>query len=121
MKEELQNKLKEKHPNILSDIYIECGDGWYDLIENACNLIGHYLFYNKNVPKVKATQIKEKFGVLRFYVDGGDSYTEGIIRMAETYSHHVCEECGEKGKTRSGTWLRTLCDYHAGEKWKQDC
>jgi hypothetical protein len=57
-------------------------------------------------------QIKEKFGGLRFYYDGGDEYISGLVSMAESWAGNTCETCGEKGERRSGGWIRTLCDKH---------
>ena len=64
-------------------------------------------------PQVVATQIKEKFGTLRFYYNGGDSVVDGIERMADSMSAVTCEDCGAPGKPRSGGWIQTLCDAHA--------
>ena len=65
------------------------------------------------VPQIIAVQIKEKFGTLRFYTDGGDQYTRGVLAMAECMSAVTCEECGNCGKVRTSGWHRTLCDEHA--------
>lgn len=67
------------------------------------------------IPQVIAVQIKEKFGTLRFYYDGGDEYCRGVESMAEFMSAKTCEECGSPGKSRHGGWIRTLCDHHATE------
>ena len=56
------------------------------------------------------TQIKEKYGTLRVYYNGGDEYCGGIIAMAESMSAVSCEDCGVPGKMRDGGWIRTLCD-----------
>ena len=64
-------------------------------------------------PQVIATQVKEKFGTLRFYFHGGDAKVDGIVRMAESMSAVMCEDCGAPGKTRNGGYVRTLCDTHA--------
>lgn len=67
----------------------------------------------KPVPMFVASQVKEKFGTLRFYYDGGDEYINGVVSFAENSSGHTCEECGKLGKIRHGGWVRTLCDEHA--------
>jgi hypothetical protein len=64
-------------------------------------------------PQVVASQVKEKFGTLRFYYSGGDSVVSGIERMAESMTVVTCEKCGAPGKTRNGGWIQTLCDTHA--------
>lgn len=61
------------------------------------------------------TQIKEKFGGLRFYYDGGSEELEKLVDEAERLSYRTCEVCGEPGKERGGGWIQTLCDKHAGE------
>lgn len=67
------------------------------------------------IPKVEwihVEQIKEKFGGLRFYYQGGDDHISGMVTMAEVWAHRTCETCGAPGKQRSGGWIRTLCDHH---------
>ncbi len=104
----------------------ECGDGWYQILDSLCGQIQHYTDWNnenyakgytqyKQVPQVVAVQVKEKFGGLRFYTTGGDDHIFGMIRMAESWAAHTCEECGAPGKMRHGGWIRTLCDKHAEE------
>lgn len=65
------------------------------------------------VSQVTVTQVKEKFGTLRFYYSGGDSYIDGLVAMAESMSGATCEECGAPGRVRPGGWLQCLCDTHA--------
>jgi hypothetical protein len=65
--------------------------------------------FNEKV-QVRAVQVKEKFGGLRFYVSGGDEYVRGLITMAESFSFRTCEDCGIPGTQRTGGWIRTLCD-----------
>ena len=142
MKEELQDQLVAKYPKIFSQrCEISCGDGWYMLIDSLCSSIqGHIdsrarqrewaIKQNANlaeriatgedteysvpelVEQVIAQQIKEKFGTLRFYISGGDDYIHGSINLADQMSEHICEECGNFGKRRNGSWIRTLCDDH---------
>jgi hypothetical protein len=75
------------------------------------------------MPYVTASQVKEKFGGLRFYTNG---YTEGIgamISMAESMSYRTCEECGNPGRSNNYGWISTLCDTHRlerGETLPQD-
>jgi virulence-associated protein VapD len=65
------------------------------------------------VEQLTADQIKEKFGTLRFYVTGGDEYTDGVVRMAEAMSGVTCETCGKPGKTGGKGWIRTTCEEHS--------
>ena len=66
----------------------------------------------ESVHQVTLDQVKEKFGTLRFYYTGGDSVIDGMVRMAESMSGVMCEECGTPGERRGGGWVRTLCDHH---------
>jgi hypothetical protein len=66
-------------------------------------------------PQVFATQVKEKYGTLRFYLSHEDEYISGVIAMAEYLSGAICETCGAPGKSRDSGWTRTLCDEHAKE------
>jgi hypothetical protein len=68
------------------------------------------------VAQVVATQVKEKFGGLRFYVSGGDEKTNAYIMFAEAMSYKICEVCGKPGRQRGSSWLVTLCDEHAAER-----
>ena len=65
------------------------------------------------IPQVVAAQIKEKFGTLRFYYDGGNDEISGMVDIIESLSSYVCEVCGVPGSLRSDrSWIRTLCDEH---------
>ncbi len=138
MKDELDKQLVEKYPKIFKDRYanmqetamcwgFECGDGWYQILDSLCGQIQSYIDWNNRsaeagykdfqpIEQVVAVQVKEKFGGLRFYYDGGDKHISGMVRMAESWASHTCEECGAPGKHRSGGWIRTLCDQHEAER-----
>jgi hypothetical protein len=67
----------------------------------------------------KATQVKEKFGGLRFYVTGTSDKNWALIRNAEQKSYAVCEETGsevEVGTWNNG-WVRTMCRKEALRKF----
>ena len=66
------------------------------------------------------SQIKEKFGGLRFYIGCGNDAIFDAIDRAEHKSYTICEECGKPGVLRSGGWLRTLCDEHSEGRSKFD-
>lgn len=71
---------------------------------------------SKPVNHVIVHQIKEKFGGLRFYYEGGDEQVFGMVRMAEAWASRTCEQCGEPGTLRPGGWVQTLCDKHEEER-----
>lgn len=67
------------------------------------------------IPQAIAVQVKEKFGTLRFYIDGGNEVIHALIGMAESMSARTCEKCGSPGRLRGKTWLYTACDAHTDE------
>ena len=112
MSPELEKKLLDKYPKLFSSKQfwgVECGDGWYDILDNLCGAIKEYTYDGDNVT---VGQAKEKFGKLRFYLSEEDSVIHGMITLAEYMSGHTCETCGKRGKTRGGSWMVTLCDEH---------
>jgi hypothetical protein len=114
----------------------DCGDGWFNIIDKLCaNIQGHIDWQEEqrarevkrgqegefgmprtpHVPQVIVTQVKEKFGTLRFYYIGGDDYISGLVSMAESMSAVTCEVCGTPAKAKDDGWIRTLCDSHASQ------
>jgi len=59
---------------------------------------------------LNVTQIKEKFGGLCFYYNGGDDTIHGMVSLAESMSYDICETCGttENVGSTSG-WIYTCC------------
>ena len=120
-----EKRMTEKYPNMFSQPYggFAVGEGWWPILENLCaNIQSHINWWNKNretrpvVEQVVVEQIKEKFGGLRFYYSGGDDTIAGMVRMAEAWADHSCEECGKPGIKRGGGWIKTLCDEHEAER-----
>ena len=120
--------LEAKFPEMYSQPYggVCIGEGWWPIIEALSNQIHHHVKW-KNEQRDKynrgegcrpviVTQIKEKFGGLRFDYEGGDDTVDGMVRMAESWAARSCEECGKPGKSRDGGWIRTLCDEHEAER-----
>lgn len=138
----------------------ECGDGWYNIIRGICLAVTNnystskdlkadgrflppdvdihhpdfdsYFWHHTGAGLVIADQVKEKYGMLRFYyrMEWSEqdqkmaelypktaaiiaaeqrSYVEGIMCMAETMSAITCEDSGLVGEIHiSGGWYRTL-------------
>jgi hypothetical protein len=120
MKTELQEILFKKYPEIfigkdkpitdsLMPFGFECGDGWYGIIDTLCQLIQQYV-QDRSDLAVEALQVKEKYGGLRFYINGGDDYVDGLISFAERLSTMTCEQCGStEDVTQTKGWILTLC------------
>jgi hypothetical protein len=96
--------------------YPECSEGWRDLIERACVRIENAL---DNGDSVKITEIKEKYGTLRFYWSGrlpseAEAKVDEVVDLAKARSACTCEICGAEGRLYSrGGWLATACREHA--------
>ena len=67
-----------------------------------------------------ASQVKEKFGGLRFYVQAATKEHYNYISFAESMSYRTCESCGNPGKTYTNGWHTTLCDIHAAMAGKEE-
>jgi hypothetical protein len=67
-----------------------------------------------------ASQVKEKFGGLRFYVQAATKEHYNYISFAESMSYRTCESCGADGKTYTDGWHTTLCDIHAAMAGKEE-
>lgn len=117
-------EVREENPN--EPLYpiefgIECGKGWYWLLDNLLETISNYIEnnYSKLSCPIKIVQIKEKFGGLRFYYDGGDDMIRGMVLFAEDLSYKICETCGStKEVFHTSGWIKTICKkcYEANKK-----
>ena len=89
---------------------IECGSGWYDILDELCEKIQTHCEEN-GYDDVMFSQIKEKYGTLRVDVNFGSDEIYDYIDEAQERSSHVCEVCGSKrGKIRTDLgWLSVRC------------
>ena len=104
-----------------------CDDGWYWLIDNLCSKLQWDTDKNNRdgeYPQVVATQVKEKFGGLRFYVQSATREQYAVISFAESLSYEICEECGStKNLGRTIGWIKVLCQDCAMDtkhEWKKN-
>jgi hypothetical protein len=120
--------LEKTFPKMFTQPYggVCVGEGWWPIISALCAQIDSHVEWKQEQKEkygrgegcadVTVRQIKEKFGGLRFYYEGGDDVVDGMVRMAESWAARTCEECGNPGKSRHGGWIRTLCDVHEEER-----
>lgn len=105
--------LLEAAPSVFpEDFWFECQVGWLPILYSTGKSLEalNRVYAIRGDAPVVATQVKEKFGTLRFYYIGGDGQEEALIEQAEHASAVTCEDCGNLGTLRSGGWHRTLCD-----------
>lgn len=128
MKPELQEKLFSDFPLLFKrnkDIRhsamgwgFECGDGWYYLIRDLAEEL--YPLIEKHQDPAdeydsppEATQVKEKYGTLHFYMSTATDEMHDIIERYEELSGKTCESCGNPGSIdHTKGWLTALCDQH---------
>jgi hypothetical protein len=100
-----------------------CMDYPADHIEGGCNAIhsSKYLCSGKEIQcpckgyeasYPRASQVKEKFATLRFYMTSATEEMDVLIDEAETASAHICEICGDENAECycDCSWLMTRCE-----------
>lgn len=114
MNKENTEKLFKKYPNIFKQKSLppsqslmcfgfECGDGWFDLINNLCSEL-------KDNSGIEAFQVKSKFGGLRFYVNNATKEQRKIIEKFEELSYETCELCGSQEDVHlTKGWITPKC------------
>ncbi len=107
------HKLVRKYPKLFKTCkIIECDKGWDSILENLCNCIQDYITRNTLAKDFDVTQVKEKFGTLRFYTNYSDDYIDGMVYLACYLSSKTCEFCGTQKSVsvcRFGGWIKTAC------------
>lgn len=91
---------------------IQCGDGWYCLIDRLLRNVQVHADQGGVQPIV--LQIKEKLGALRVYWRPADDVVRGMTRLAENLSESTCEVCGHPGALVANEYggRRTRCEAH---------
>lgn len=104
--------FKQKDDNVQTSCMpfgFECGNGWYWLIDRLCELLQFNIDKN-GYPQIEATQVKEKFGGLRFCTDINYNESAAMIEFAEHLSYSICEVCGSTDDvSQTSGWIMSLC------------
>ena len=119
MNQEFTDRLFEKYPELyagkdlpltqnLMSFGFECGDGWYQII-NALSW-GLTQLIKQGQTNLRAVQVKQKWGTLRYYINGSSKEANALIEMAEILSGVTCEACGSiKDVKPTKGWITYLC------------
>lgn len=134
MNRELDEALVRDFPNLYSDRNgdlrttamcwgFECGSGWEPLLRELSEGLEKEIL---KIPKehrhyCRASQVKEKYATLRFYMSSQTDEMDYLIGEAERKSAVTCEECGAKGKVRGDGWYYTSCDDCDIKKYLRSC
>jgi len=87
-----------------------CDDGWFPLVYSIAQMITDYVHAHPGVD-CAAFQVKQKFGGLRFYIEGGDDTLRAMIAKQSMKSFEICELCSAPAELREspGGAIKTLC------------
>ena len=143
----LEVKLCADFPELFRDRRVcECDNGWEPLIRGLCDVLmwptvnarttatsdwAKKIYTPDRLVELEAEaarlaaaiprvlQVKEKFGMLRFYVTGANDEQFTAINTVESLSTRVCEMCGAMQHTRTWKmhWHKTLCFSHAVQRY----
>jgi predicted DNA-binding protein YlxM (UPF0122 family) len=118
MKTQLEKLIYDKYPALYrqKDLSMQetcmcwgicVGDGWYKIIDKMSKQLTAY--NDKHSLMTEATQVKEKFGTLRVYLNQSNSIIDKIVAEAEVASAKTCEICGKPGKLYTKGWCKVRC------------
>ena len=96
-------------------------EGWFEILWSLCTSLER--LSETGLPEGRAPitlkQVKEKYGTLRVYVEGGSDEAMELIDAAERASETTCEVCGRPGSIECiRGWDKCLCPAHA---WESRC
>lgn len=111
----IKDILKDKNKDItkgiwrkLSNVHVECGKGWYNLIIELMEEIEKVC--GTEVDNLEILQIKEKYGALLVYASTSVDEVFQLLCDYEIRSRKVCELCGKFGiLCIKNYWIKTLC------------
>lgn len=123
MNKKLDEALCRDFPKLFSHRYadmsetcmcwgFECGDGWEPIIREAAIKIEAINNARPEYEWIRASQVKEKYGTLRFYLTSDIDEAFVAVSEAEEKSESICEQCGGPGELRGYGWVYTACDVH---------
>ena len=131
MEEYLDDKLCADFPNLYADRNKSCqetcmcwgfpGAGWEPLLRELSEkleaLIVEWKAQNPGCDSwPRASQVKEKYGGLRYYMTSSTDEMDKLIDIAEQKSYETCEVCGKPGECHGAGWLATTCLEHTSKE-----
>jgi hypothetical protein len=111
MTQEPDDLLCHRYPHIFLDRHgdptetamywgFQCGDGWFEIIDDLCAEITRQVNAG-TMPPLVAAQVKEKSGYLRFFIRdhfNRDANPEAhrLIELAQKRAERTCQYCGSE-------------------------
>lgn len=88
---------------------LECGDGWLPILDDLCTKLSDALKRDPGT-QFRFMQVKEKWGALTMYYNGGNDEMRSLLSEAESQAAKTCEYCGGPSEIRNdGGWYTTVC------------
>ena len=120
------HRLTGKHPANFDFGFTELDalpDGWRAAFgEDICKEIMEELTQNDCVNTYHILQIKEKYGQLHWYSQGGtERIHHEIVPKYEKLSKRICIKCGQPATLVSKGWISPWCDACAEQFSHQNC
>jgi len=126
MRKDLDEQLCREFPNLYRNRNgsmretcmcwgFDVGEGWFQLIYDLSKKLEAEILKQPEEERQYycASQVKEKYAGLRFYMEGSTNEMEELIQKAEEKSGKTCEICGAPGEVRvHHGWYYTSCEEH---------
>ncbi len=93
--EQMVRDLEFRYPELMNNVFLEVGPGWYYLLDNMCAKL-----YALGPGEVKLVQVKEKFALLCVHFEAPEELynrASDIVHAAEIASANVCYRCSKSG------------------------
>lgn len=126
MNKELDEQLCREFPNLYRQRNgsmrstamcwgFECGNGWFQIIYDLSKELEAEILKLPEADREYccASQVKEKYGTLRFYTHSETDEMSNLIREAGDKSYRTCETCGKPGQYRGWSWYHVSCEEHS--------
>lgn len=84
-------------------------NGWRNIALDLCKELKEELDKNNLTEKYRISQIKEKYGVLRWYDFGNTKNGYKIISKHCYKTRKICIKCGKPAKFISTDWISPYC------------
>ena len=116
-----RNRWTGEVPNDFNYSYTELDamdNGWRQAFgERMCEEIRNALIEDNCLEEYRISQIKEKYGTLRWYDFGTTQKVYDIVAKYEYISGFICQNCGRPyaKEFNTGGWICTLCENCASE------
>lgn len=109
-----RNRWTDKVPDDYNYEYTELDsmpDGWRKAFgEQMCKELKEELIRVNYLDDYRISQIKEKYGTLRWYDFGNTKEGYEIIHKYEGLSAQTCIHCGKPAKWMTTDWISPFCD-----------